>query len=267
MYRGTLKKSICALKKAFSTKVKYNHRSLPAFLIMASVVSCVTISESHSDSSPEKIQNKLGQTPLSMSENYIDPNEKDCFKGFRPDSTKWTRVDEVLHDEKYTEFKLNNVFHDTLVGEGMLERHEIYKLNYEPVVDQTKLASSAESAGSGDITSVSQSHEIMGLIKFGHALNGHPGVVHGGILAMSFDNMFGWVFFAANMQAGFTANLNVNFRKPVFAGTVVRIHSKLVEKKDRKKYLEATMYDAKTGVVLAESTSLFILPKGKPNML
>ena len=50
-------------------------------------------------------------------------------------------------------------------------------------------------------------------------------------------------------------------RKPVLAGSTVIIHAKLVQTVDRKRYLTATMRSASDNAILAESTSLFILPK------
>jgi acyl-coenzyme A thioesterase PaaI-like protein len=57
--------------------------------------------------------------------------------------------------------------------------------------------------------------DLLCIIKFGAALNGHPGVVHGGITALLFDNTFGWLFFARSIPVGVTANLNINYRAPV----------------------------------------------------
>ena len=109
---------------------------------------------------------------------------------------QWTRVDDMLMNSKeFKHFVKKNVFHETLYGEGMLERCETFVPKI-PLKDD----------GNNDVP------EIITVIKYGDALNGHPGVVHGGILAMCFDNCFGWVFFASKLMPGFTANLNVNFR-------------------------------------------------------
>lgn len=108
----------------------------------------------------------------------------------RPPSDIWRRVDEdVMKSEHFKGFVTNNAVHDTLMGEGMIETHEIYHCK--------------------------ETNELYCIFHFGKALNGHPGVVHGGILAMAFDNCFGWTFFAAQKSAGFTANLNVNYRYEV----------------------------------------------------
>lgn len=88
----------------------------------------------------------------------------DGFESYRPDPTVWTRVDEtVMESPSFKPFIRNNVVHDTLVGQGMLEKYEIYQ----------KVVHSNPDA---------PVHEVMCLVHCGKSLNGHPGVVHGGIV-------------------------------------------------------------------------------------
>jgi hypothetical protein len=150
----------------------------------------------------------------------VDLND-DPFNGYRPNPEHWHRIDSVvLQSTKFQDLLKNNAFHDTLSGEGMLEKVEIYALVQQsaPVTgnnvninsqhnDHSDVSKSSSSNGSS-----TNSGELIALIKYGDAVNGHPEVVHGGILALCFDNLFGWVFFASKLKAGFTANLNVNFR-------------------------------------------------------
>ena len=95
------------------------------------------------------------------------------------------------------------------------------------------------------------------LIQFGDKLSGHPKVVHGGLTSTMFDNSFGWLFISLGKPAAVTANLNVDFRKPVYAGSVVLLKTQLMKEEGRKLYMKGTMETA-DGTVLAESTSLFI---------
>jgi acyl-coenzyme A thioesterase PaaI-like protein len=83
------------------------------------------------------------------------------------------------------------------------------------------------------------------------------GIVHGGILSTAIDNTFGWLFTALNYPPSFTANLTVNFKKPVMENTEVKIIAKLTEKKGRKMFMSAVMYNTKNEI-LVESTALFI---------
>lgn len=80
----------------------------------------------------------------------------------------------------------NNAFHGSLNGESLIEEYEVY---FNPT-----------------------NKDIVCLVRFGKSLNGHSGVVHGGITALTFDNSFGWLFLANETAPAFTANLNINYR-------------------------------------------------------
>ena len=76
--------------------------------------------------------------------------------------------------------------HGTLSGDGMIEAYEVYQKKGQ--------------------------NELSVLIQFGERLNGHPGIVHGGITSLALDNSFGWMFMLSKIPPAFTANLNINFR-------------------------------------------------------
>ena len=54
--------------------------------------------------------------------------------------------------------------------------------------------------------------EIYCIIKFGDSICGYPGVVHGGITALLFDQSFGWLMLSANKPLAVTAYLNVTYK-------------------------------------------------------
>lgn len=92
--------------------------------------------------------------------------------------------DEILKSSP--DFCKGNAVHETLEGNGMIEEYRIYR--------------KADDA------------EITCIARFGDKLNGHSGIVHGGIISTVFDNTFGWLFTILDYPSSFTANLNVNFR-------------------------------------------------------
>lgn len=96
-----------------------------------------------------------------------------------------TRCDEEVLKTS-PEYFLGSVVHDTLRGEGLIEEYRVYRKDDD--------------------------EEITCIVKFGDKLNGHPGIVHGGIISTSIDNTFGWLFTALDYPPSFTANLNINFR-------------------------------------------------------
>lgn len=72
-----------------------------------------------------------------------------------------------------------------------------------------------------------------------------------------FDQALGIHFFKA-AGVGFTANLQVQYKKPVAAGSTVIFRTRVDHRERRKVYLSGHAEDEE-GTVLAEASSLFIL--------
>ncbi|ETW07877.1 hypothetical protein, variant 2 [Aphanomyces invadans] len=53
------------------------------------------------------------------------------------------------------------------------------------------------------------------VVQFGVNLCGHEGVVHGGCIATVIDELFQWTAYWTTGRIGYTANLNVNYRRPL----------------------------------------------------
>ena len=147
----------------------------------------------------------------------------------------YQRIDQML-DTLTNEHISKNAVHGTLCGNALIEVYEIYY--------NKKKA------------------ELLCLVHFGTELNGHPGVVHGGITATVFDNSFGWLYMASKLPAAFTANLNVNYRNKVSEDSTVVLRAKVKEVVGRKLYFAATLHDT-NGTLLADSSSLFISARPK----
>ena len=139
-----------------------------------------------------------------------------------------------LLDDKWIK---NHALHETLKGEGMIELYDVYR-NKDPSI-----------------------YEVIALIRFGKSLNGHPDIVHGGISALCIDNTFGWLFAARDgLKPGFTANLTVNYRRPILADSTVLLTAKFDNVAGRKMFMSAKIDDLE-GNRLVDSTTLFIMPK------
>lgn len=139
---------------------------------------------------------------------------------FELDPKIWKRIDVELLSKDFQHFKKDHVLHETLSGNDMVEKYEVY----------------INSAGD-DIK------EIKCLIRLGHKLNGYPKTVHGGkilclvecyyirlcdtyhktglidfvwiwigITSLLFDNSFGWLMFSNKLPSSVTASLKVDFR-------------------------------------------------------
>ena len=144
----------------------------------------------------------------------------------------------TLFDERST-WRNEHAIHAMLEKPNGIECYEIYR----------KLSKEGED------------DEILCIIKFGSRLNGYPGIVHGGITGLMFDNSYGWLLLTSpKRQQGdqaFTANLSINYRRPVMPNTIAILRAKTVSVEERKIHMSATLHDAENQL-LADSTTLFI---------
>ncbi len=100
------------------------------------------------------------------------------------------------------------------------------------------------------------------LLARGRFTNGHtgpPGCVHGGWIALAFDEVLGWANFRAGVGA-MTAHLHVRYRKPTPIGAAVEFRVPWPEVHGRRVHTDATL--TADGVVTAEAEGLFILFQG-----
>lgn len=102
--------------------------------------------------------------------------------------------------------------------------------------------------------------------RLGSKACGHPHIVHGGALASLLDDAFGVAFFTAKLGSGFTANLSVDYRRPLAAGTdiVVKAAIERVEVSAssgaKKVFLVGSVCDAASpATVYTEARALFIV--------
>lgn len=130
---------------------------------------------------------------------------------------------------------------DLLLGKKMIEKYEVYK----------------RPTGSTD------GNVVIAHIEFGEHLDGHPGIVHGGILSLMFDDLLGFGFYSLGIPVAFTANLNVDYRTPVPAGTRVRVVAQLESREGRKLFWKAQMRSLDQKILYAEASSLYVIPRNQ----
>mmetsp|Transcript_39020 Transcript_39020/g.50453 ORF Transcript_39020/g.50453 Transcript_39020/m.50453 type:complete len:253 (+) Transcript_39020:85-843(+) len=131
-------------------------------------------------------------------------------------------------------FTANHVFHGVLMGYGLIEDFQVYVRK-----DKTGLVS---------------------VLQLGHATTGHPGIVHGGITALAFDNMMGWAAFLAGFTEAFTVNMNVQYKKPVLCDQTYIMHVTVTKIEGRKAFLNGTL-ENEDGTVFAEASCVYVIPK------
>jgi len=82
-------------------------------------------------------------------------------------------------------------------------------------------------------------NEVLLTCKMGNGVSGHPGIVHGGATAALLDNTFGYAYIVTNVGNGFTANLNINYRAPIIAGSKIILIARAMKIEGRKVHLSA----------------------------
>ncbi|KAI9757335.1 MAG: hypothetical protein M1815_001422 [Lichina confinis] len=107
---------------------------------------------------------------------------------------------------------------------------------------------------------------LVSIFYLGDDVCGHPGVVHGGLLATILDEGLAFCCFPAlPNKIGMTANLNINYRKPAPAGEYFVLRAKTVKVEGRKAWVEGHIETleghGKEPVICAEASALYIEPK------
>lgn len=105
--------------------------------------------------------------------------------------------------------------------------------------------------------------EVVGVFEVGAKVCGHPSIVHGGMTATLLDQVLGIATFVAlPKRMCFTANLNMNYRKPLPAGAKVAVRARTTKIDGRKLHASGRvelLSDPNT--VFADANALFIMPK------
>ncbi|CCG84639.1 protein of unknown function [Taphrina deformans PYCC 5710] len=99
--------------------------------------------------------------------------------------------------------------------------------------------------------------ETIVLASLGSGLNGHSQIVHGGLTAMLIDEASGLANMNHNDAHTFTANLNVNYRKPIPAPGVVLCRASITAVQGRKRFIKCTV-EGPDNVIYADSVALFL---------
>jgi len=104
------------------------------------------------------------------------------------------------------------------------------------------------------------------IMYFGESLDGHPGVIHGGLLATMLDEGLARACFPAlPNKGGVTASLKIDYRVPCPAGRYVILRAETTKVDGRKVWakgwIELLDQDDGEGVKLVEAEALFVEPK------
>ena len=107
---------------------------------------------------------------------------------------------------------------------------------------------------------------LVSISYLGTDLCGHPGIIHGGLLATMLDEGLARCCFAAlPNKIGMTANLNINYRAPAPAGAFIVLRAVTTKVEGRKAWVEGRIEtlvgEGEKPLILAEASALFIEPR------
>ncbi|ORZ10728.1 HotDog domain-containing protein [Absidia repens] len=104
--------------------------------------------------------------------------------------------------------------------------------------------------------------EVTIVVHLGTDLCGHDGIIHGGLLATLLDEALALVAMPSlPNHVGFTANLNIDYRRPVKSDQWLVMKGRLDRAEGRKAFVEAWIESLQGDVKFVEAKSLYISPK------
>ncbi|KAI1641614.1 Thioesterase/thiol ester dehydrase-isomerase [Daldinia loculata] len=189
------------------------------------------------------------------------PTDEETLTMFKPETDHEREVEEYINNHPLTkEMRSREEFYESRPHLKIPAPYRVYNLTGGTLMGPGRVVVPPVAfveAGGKSIVSISY---------LGHELCGHPGIVHGGLLATMLDEGMARCCFAAlPHKVGLTANLNINYRAPAYADSYVVLRATTTKVEGRKAWVEGRIEtlvgEGETPVVLAEATALFVSPK------
>ena len=102
-----------------------------------------------------------------------------------------------------------------------------------------------------------EARHIRGVFSLGAEYEGGAGFIHGGIIATVLDEAMGKVCRFRKMRA-VTAELNVEYLRPVPVDRMLRVEGYELEMKGRSIFIQGEIWDAATNQILARAKGRFV---------
>eukprot|EP00884_Botryococcus_braunii_P015233 jgi/Botrbrau1/2393/Bobra.0395s0025.1 len=108
---------------------------------------------------------------------------------------------------------------------------------------------------------------LYAILSLGDNICGHPKTVHGGLTSAIIDENIGVLNYILKRDRivphgpSFTVHLEVDYRKPIPAGSHVLCISELEKAEGRKCWVKASIWSRPNGDLYAEGKALFVIPK------
>jgi len=101
---------------------------------------------------------------------------------------------------------------------------------------------------------------LVGSAFFDYQYEGPPGCVHGGVIALVFDELLGATSIATG-QPGMTGTLTIRYRRPTPLRTPLRLEAGFVGRDGRKITIRGAIYEGETLTAEAEGIFIELLPE------
>ena len=110
-------------------------------------------------------------------------------------------------------------------------------------------------------------HQVVKIFYLGSDVSGHPGIVHGGMLATLLDEgLARCAFPALPNKVGVTAMLNLEYLKPTMTGSFLVLRARVTKLEGRKAFveghIETLVGEDEEPEKLVSAKALFIEPRG-----
>ncbi|KAF9249247.1 hypothetical protein DTO012A7_452 [Penicillium roqueforti] len=154
------------------------------------------------------------------------------------------------------ELRRNPDYVEKNVYENFADKHKTHRLTSGPLAGSRGL-------GLQKVFWNDKEKKIISVVFLGPGLEGWPTMVHGGALATVIDENLGRVAIRHfPSRTGVTANLELNYRAPVYSDNFYTLHTTLDQERstDTKAYTKCEVRDM-AGQLCVEATGLFVVPK------
>uniref|UniRef100_A0A8C8YLQ6 Acyl-coenzyme A thioesterase THEM4 n=1 Tax=Prolemur simus TaxID=1328070 RepID=A0A8C8YLQ6_PROSS len=194
-------------------------------------------------------------------------SKKVVYKDFSIPNPSWSKDIRLLFDEFMKKCEDGSWKCFPSCKYGSIQRTQDFKmfhldreLTKEDLRTQTRLFTSSFEEGLGFeyvIFCNDVEKRTVCLFQGGPYLEGMPGFLHGGAIATMIDTTLG---VSAVIAGGtvMTANLNINFKRPIPLCSVVVINTQLDKVEGRKFFVSGNVQSADEKTLYSEATSLFI---------
>jgi acyl-coenzyme A thioesterase PaaI-like protein len=177
-----------------------------------------------------------------------------------------TKINPPIH--LLQKYEPNHAIFESLWGPGLVERFDVYRFSTIPQSHAEDDAIKQNQNRQVDTANNTRENEevIQVEIKLGSRLNGHPSIIHGGIISLLFDEAMGWargVLLPDKMVMYVTANLSVDYRAPLSADSEVVLRVFRDGGDEVKMKFRGVLESFEGKIVYAEATGLFVRVKSK----